>query len=307
MEPGNPEDIPDGSGAVLVASVYPEVFCLDARAIETVLVTHNTFRRNFANGVYGTNAANMKEMVWSRTLQLQAEQALDCSLAGSLHTDPYDIYTNVGVSERGYISNILDSWMSEKQHFIPQLQTCIRLHKCKRFLTMIHAGHHEVGCAHTRQCRVRNVRVNLLVCKYGISEDPIVPAFKTGAPCTKCDGTMSFCENGLCVPCLQTDRNCDCRKTCYRESIGDGSLDNNTCTCTCAYGLGPNCDEDCVNPEMYVDWDICSEVREQDCQSDSLEEREILRKMCPAQCACRRHPEASMRHNDAGLSANHRA
>ncbi|XP_021368409.1 uncharacterized protein LOC110460035, partial [Mizuhopecten yessoensis] len=241
--------------------------------------------------------------VWSRALQLQAELPLYCSLASSPPRDPYNINTNIGLSARGNITTILLGWMLEKQHFIPQLATCIRLQECKRFLTMIHAQHRAIGCAFTNQCRVGNAHVNLLVCKYGTSEGPIVPAYKTGLPCTKCKEDVSFCEQGLCVSCSHAANRCDCRKTCNKQAIGSGSLDNTTCTCTCEYGLGPNCDEDCVNPEMYEDWDVCAAITHQDCQTADAEERAILREMCPVQCTCSRHPEASLRQNDANAPA----
>ena len=34
----------------------------------------------------------------------------------------------------------------------------------------------------------------------------------------------------------------DCRKTCNVPQIGLGVLNSSTCTCTCQYGMGPNCD-----------------------------------------------------------------
>lgn len=271
---------------ILTSLAY--AYGLDAMDIDRILQTHNDFRRNFANGFYGSFAANMKKMEWSSDLQLQALISLDCALAVTPPSDSFNTHTNIGISSNGNITDIIRSWISESRYFIPQIESCINIQHCKKFLTMLHARHRTVGCAFTDRCRFRNTHINLLVCKYGGSADAIVPFYKSGPPCTKCDGDASFCDRGLCVPCTLSDSQCDCRKTCNKHNIGVGTLNNRTCSCSCSYGLGPNCDEDCVNPEMYVDWDICFEITEEDCQFD----REILSEMCPVQCACRRHPNA---------------
>ncbi|XP_060069551.1 GLIPR1-like protein 1 [Ylistrum balloti] len=274
------------SVCILASITY--AYGLDSTAIDIILHTHNDFRRNFANGLYGSFAANMKKLDWSTDLQLEALLSLDCALAIAQPVGTFNTHTNIGMSADGNITNIIRPWMLESQHFVPQFQTCINIQQCKRFLTMVHARHRTIGCAFTDRCQIRNIHVNLLVCKYSGSEDAIVPFFKPGLPCTKCDEDNAFCEEGLCVPCTGTPSECDCRKTCRKHNIGYGILNSTTCTCACSYGLGPNCDEDCVNPEMYEDWDVCSEITEQDCQTD----RAILEEMCPAQCACRRHPNA---------------
>ncbi|OWF56235.1 C-type lectin domain family 18 member A-like [Mizuhopecten yessoensis] len=266
------------------------VYSLDAMEIDIIMQTHNEFRRNFANGLYGSFAANMNKLDWSTDLQLQALLSLDCALAFTQPAGAFNTHTNVGVSADGNITNLIRSWMLERQHFIPQFKTCINIQHCKRFLTMVHARQRTIGCAFTDRCRVKNSRVNVLVCKYAGSEDAIVPFYKPGLPCTKCDGETPFCERGLCVPCTGTSAECDCRKTCNKHNIGAGSLNSTSCSCTCSYGMGPNCDEDCVNPEMYEDWDPCSEITQQDCLFD----RAILEEMCPVQCACRRHPNAGV-------------
>ncbi|XP_033744396.1 venom allergen 5-like isoform X2 [Pecten maximus] len=271
--------------SVYILTSLTYAYGLDAMDIDIILQTHNDFRRNFANGLYGSFAANMKKLDWSTDLQLQALLSLECALAITQPSGPFNTHTNIGVSSKGNITNMMRSWMLESRYFNPQINSCNNIQHCKNFLTMVHGQHRTVGCAFTDRCRFSNARVNLLVCKYGGSEDAMVPFFKPGLPCTKCNGDTSFCDHGLC----------DCRKTCNKPNIGVGSLDNITCSCSCSYGLGPNCDEDCVNPEMYEDWDICSEITEQDCRID----RAMLEEMCPVQCACRRHPNAGVADMDS--------
>ena len=41
--------------------------------------------------------------------------------------------------------------------------------------------------------------------------------------------------------------------------------------------------EDCVNPQMYENWDICELITKEDCVSD---DQMILKEYCPATCDC---------------------
>ena len=43
--------------------------------------------------------------------------------------------------------------------------------------------------------------------------------------------------------------------------------------------------DDCVNPESFVDYDMCAGVTESECEG---EDSVILREWCPAVCACRK-------------------
>ncbi|KAK3605719.1 hypothetical protein CHS0354_013517 [Potamilus streckersoni] len=153
---------------------------------------------------------------------------------------------------------------------------------------MLNAGHTQIGCAYRSPCSHQDD--DAFVCLYtgGVME---IPFFKAGLPCTRCDGLSSFCDDGLCAPCVGEAEYCDCRKTCHKENVGEGILDNSTCTCQCQYGLGPNCDEECKNPEMYENWDICADIAADLCISPDLETRDMFRHFCPEQCTCRKYPQ----------------
>ncbi|XP_021364444.1 uncharacterized protein LOC110457472 [Mizuhopecten yessoensis] len=139
---------------------------------------------------------------------------------------------------------------------------------------IINANYDRVGCS-LKRCSSNRT---LFGCLYRESTESFssYPLYRPGKACTKCEGDSSFCENGLC----------DCRKTCHKPFIGSGELNNTTCQCKCQFGMGPNCDEECHNPEQYQDWDICSLITQEECASPDSDERKLLEEFCPEQCSC---------------------
>lgn len=46
---------------------------------------------------------------------------------------------------------------------------------------------------------------------------------------------------------------------------------------------------------MYLDYDICAEVKDQDCRSSDQDTRAMLEEFCPEQCSCRKLQLASLK------------
>ncbi|XP_061162331.1 cysteine-rich secretory protein 2-like [Saccostrea echinata] len=255
---------------------------LRIRQIEEILQEHNRHRRNLAMGLYGTRVSNMRKLTWSKSLQRHTSEILQCS---SENSDLFQNSLTVNIGKGASLSGIIHEWFREIQHLFPYEASCLESSPCSNILTMINAGHHSIGCSFKR-C---SGKIKLLCMYEGGAEYP--PVYKPGTPCTKCDDDAAFCDDGLCVACNSTIERCDCRKTCSKPLIGQGTLDNSTCTCTCRYGLGPNCDEECKNQNMYENWDICQEVTDAECNSPYPEEREMFKEFCPLKCgACNIFP-----------------
>ncbi|CAC5413478.1 CLEC18 [Mytilus coruscus] len=244
---------------------------------------HNRYRRILANGAYNFYVANMNKLHLNESLQHKAEEMLNCELLNT-EKDLVPEKMNIGFSKDGSIASIIHKWFLEIQHFIPNFMTCLDFDSCRRFMTMTNSQYTQIGCAFTQQCMVNNEKASVLVCFYDGGQSLVPPNLKRGSPCTKCSGREGFCDNGLC----------DCRKTCNKSGVGSGILNISTCTCSCQFGMGPNCDEPCKNPEQYYDYDICGPVTESECLSDDEEERALLQEFCPEQCTCKKFANATV-------------
>ncbi|XP_063417848.1 scoloptoxin SSD976-like [Mytilus trossulus] len=255
---------------------------------------HNKYRRILANGAYNFYVGNMNKLHLNESLQRKAEAMLNCELFKSTEKDLVPEKMNIGFSKDGSIDSIILEWFREIRHFIPNFMTCLDIDSCRRFMTMINSQYTQIGCAFTNQCTINNKKASVLVCLYDGGQSLVPPNLKRGSPCTKCSGTESFCDNGLCVPCDASSEHCDCRKTCNKSGVGSGILNISTCSCSCQFGMGPNCDEPCKNPEQYYDYDICGPITESQCLSDDEEERSLLKEFCPEQCLCKKIANATV-------------
>ncbi|XP_069112352.1 cysteine-rich venom protein-like [Argopecten irradians] len=254
--------------------------------ITRILRQHNRLRQSLANGVYNAPVANMNKMTWSTFLQDQMNDVLSCDLLNT--RDGSDTELNIGELHGRHFTSVIQRWFHGVVFFHSDFQMCTIPGRCSHFLKMAKADNDRVGCSLKRCSSNRNI----FGCLYQASKESFspFPLYKPGQPCTKCQGNSSFCENGLCVPCETNPSMCDCRKTCHKPLIGSGILNSSTCQCQCHYGMGPNCDEECKNPEQYDGWDICALITPEECASPDPDERRMLEEFCPEQCSCRRHP-----------------
>ncbi|KAL3859075.1 hypothetical protein ACJMK2_009310 [Sinanodonta woodiana] len=204
------------------------------------------------------------EEKWSPFLQLQAEERIACTSVETdttnvleeelqiLYENPLMVESNVyyGLKDRNFTKAILE-WFSEIDQFVPSLNSCAYYRRCSNLNHMLNAGHTQIGCAYRSPCS--NQQDDAFVCLYtgGFME---IPFFKTGPPCTKCHGLSSFCDDGLCAPCMGEAEYC----------------------------------EECKNPNMYEDWDICADIDADLCISPDKETRDMFRHFCPEQCTCRK-------------------
>ncbi|XP_041376807.1 uncharacterized protein LOC121389278 [Gigantopelta aegis] len=258
---------------------------LRPRQIEEIVSEHNAYRRLVAQRY---NISNINKLIWSSDLHNRARHLIACSHKSRRTRASHE---SLGRSRSGGVRSVLTTWFEESRHFLPEHQACLPWDSCDRFRRMVNADQTAVGCSVT-SCGPSEHRHRVLLCLYeGGSEDTF--SFKTGPSCTHCGDSAPFCEQDLCVPCNDHNGNCDCRKTCYRDGIGNGALNATTCICTCQYGLGPNCDLECKNPELYEDYDYCSTLTNDDCNDPDVDLRATLREYCPEQCVCHPLPSAS--------------
>ncbi|XP_041377128.1 C-type lectin domain family 18 member A-like [Gigantopelta aegis] len=257
---------------------------LSSRKIEEIVSEHNAYRRLVAQRY---NISNMNKLNWSDSLRQRADQILTCSRRSRRTRASHE---SLGRSSSG-VRSVLTTWFEESRHFLSEHQACLPWNSCDRFRRMVNAEQTLVGCS-LKTCGRLAHRHQVMVCLYeGGSEDSF--SFKTGDSCTHCGDAAPFCEGRLCVPCNKEERSCDCRKSCHGDGVGNGTLNSTTCVCTCQYGLGPNCDLECKNPELYEDYDYCSTLTNDDCNDPDVDLRATLREYCPEQCVCRPYPVTS--------------
>ncbi|XP_048743607.2 GLIPR1-like protein 1 [Ostrea edulis] len=285
---------------VISAVLLQIVVCTHPDEIDKILRLHNSFRRNYAKRGLSSQIANMNLLVWDNVLAMEAKEMVSCipSSEGNGHHS-LGRHINTGLTLNGNLTKVIGDWLREGQYFIPEFETCLEIDRCGNFLSMINAQLRHIGCAFQRNCRSRKIIYDVFMCIYeGRHGHDSHSLYSKGRVCTHCEHPTSFCNDGLCDTCDEGNgRTCDCRKSCNKPGIGVGVLDNSTCVCQCTYGKGPNCDEDCVNPQMYESWDICEMVTKNDCAS---EDHMILKEYCPATCDCTRHPMA-----ETGGQASH--
>ncbi|XP_062621914.1 venom allergen 5-like isoform X1 [Saccostrea cucullata] len=275
---------------VLSAVLIQNIVCIHQDEIQKILRIHNSFRRNFAKQGLSSQISNMNSLVWNNLLAVEAEQRVSCMPHSEENSNHYfGRQINAGITRNGNLTKVIGDWLREGQYFIPEIETCLDIEECQNFMTIIRAQLRFLGCAFRRNCSSHKIPYDVLLCIYEGNQESH-KLFKKGHVCTHCEHQTSFCNDGLCDTCkTENSASCDCRKTCNKPGIGVGALVNSTCTCECLYGKGPNCDEDCVNPQMYENWDICELVTTEDCMS---EDAQILKEYCPAKCDCTRHPMA---------------
>ncbi|KAK3803316.1 hypothetical protein RRG08_021514 [Elysia crispata] len=227
--------------------------------------------------------SNMNRLEWSEALAAQAEASISCRSHRRGQVQMLERFvTHVNVGRRrdrsGALTNIMNAWYHQEREYDPVEEACYPWDICKQYRNMINAKHRLMGCAYIQDCGIRNDSVVLMCIFEGGNQ--YMFDFQHGNVCTGCSGSTSFCNDSLCVFCNASRHECECTKTCRKATIGLGQLDASTCTCTCQYGLGPNCDQLCRNPHSFFDVDVCSGVTQQDCQDPGVNE------FCPEQCTC---------------------
>ncbi|KAL4234398.1 hypothetical protein ACF0H5_006045 [Mactra antiquata] len=259
---------------------------------------HNTLRRHFAHGQMkeGLVVANMKQLVWSTTLEQRARTTirLNCSLS-FLNVASYHKFTNVAWDSYGNFSFDILNWYNEIRRYSVNDNACFPIGSCPHAITMLNATQGHIGCAYRRDCiRGRGA----FICIYDNNNnndtdllwDPLREFLKQGPLCSQCSTPTSFCDDGLCTSCDIRSENCDCRKTCSAPGIGSGTLNSTACSCTCQYGAGLNCDQQCVDTSAtdFYYYDICSTMTQEECEYFPE-----VRQGCAKTCGvCRTAPEA---------------
>ncbi|XP_052818478.1 scoloptoxin SSD976-like [Mya arenaria] len=239
---------------------------------QDIVDTHNTLRRNFSKGANGGSAANMKKLIWRDDLARRARihLRLSCKFPNLpfFAINDSDTCSNLARTSTGDIASDIQTWYSELiGNFYPPdplyetFGVCWPQENCSHATVLLNADFRYVGCSFRRRCG----GMGSLYCIYESDTEldtsgPWGQFYKDGAVCTKCSNDTSFCDDGLC----------NCQKNCSAPYTGHGELDPATCSCTCQYGMGPNCDEPCRDAALdsYEAYDICGEhIDAQSCEN----------------------------------------
>ncbi|XP_033626417.1 GLIPR1-like protein 1 [Asterias rubens] len=299
-----------------VSDVSNALYLPELEIRQMIVNTHNTLRRKVATrwADKGLAASDMRKMRWDEGLATDAASMATCeSLSGvetgydymssstSLGGDSTAIFyddlvsmgngKNVAVSPYGNIRQMVEGWSSQETHFNYKFQMCASGQNCDAFLQMIWSKASSVGCSLNPYCVQDGVSVKLLVCLYDKAASIFDVPYSVGEVCSQCGSEAGFCERDLCVPSChgRPSEECGCLKTCHHPGIGEGVIDEESCTCNCLYGLGSDCQEVCVNPQQYLNFDFCADQND----PDSCERMpDWQRTTCPANCdyGCRTAP-----------------
>lgn len=226
-----------------------------------LLEAHNDYRKQV-----NPSASNMDEMIWNRSLADLAQTWSDGCLYEhpSRKTNPE--YRGIGQNlyikyhDRGGdnpprpIIQPVTLWNNEDVDYVFELASCNAGKVCGHYTQVVWANTNEVGCgmkfcpvATTHDPRVNFPNAWLVTCNYspGGNYRGQKP-YKAGDPCSECPN--GFCKNGLCSDCDPSEEGCECMLSCKNC----GTLNRNTCTCTCPEGYyGVSCEEKCSDKHRY--------------------------------------------------------
>ncbi|ELU18328.1 hypothetical protein CAPTEDRAFT_198279 [Capitella teleta] len=264
-----------------------------------ILELHNNFRSFYSRKL---NVADMKMMVWDpKLVRIATKLTSSCNVEASMSQLGLDGSANgfgngfdnglggYGVNTKAaptgsMVLGMISEWIMQYSYYSTDFHMCLPGHKCDAFMQMAASKNDRLGCSLITNCGNNQI----LTCVYspGVSIGDVL--YKSGSICTKCDASSPFCKNGLCATCNPSTQTCDCKKTCAIGARMLGVLDRGACACFCTSGFGPNCDEECKNPEQYLDYDICAFVTDEECSTQDQEMAQMLREFCPEQCVCNR-------------------
>ncbi|KAK0047911.1 SCP domain-containing protein 1 [Biomphalaria pfeifferi] len=245
---------------------------------ELITELHNQHRSNLAAEL---NISNMNKLIWSETM---AEQAR--SILYRISRNRWRPLANFTEEELNYnfgwtdsqenpIGTILAAWKEEKRVFVRNEKACSPVNRCRNFRHMMNAQQASVGCFNIT---IRNTTYHIFVCSYRGSIHDIFD-FEYGPVCSSCESPASFCDNNLCAACSQAEQQtCDCRKTCTAANLTAGVLGRQTCTCSCHFNTGPNCDRPCQDQTFNEEYNFCELATVDDCQMQEM------RQQCPLSC-----------------------
>lgn len=211
------------------------VACSDSikdHLIETVLVrAHNQLRREVQ-----PQASNMKELVWSKSLQLLADYKVQDCQSSSLNLEYNGVtygYTSrliQGITQPNlntFLTSV-EEWFDSSRYYNMYDNECRNNPRiCENYMQAAWANSSEIGCAYN-YCTSRNSESNgygiLVLCLYYSAMDGDLP-YMTGERCSLCPETDPHCNQGLCSSVTATE------SPSYMPYVSKGVQ------CDCVYSL----------------------------------------------------------------------
>ncbi|CAF0900276.1 unnamed protein product [Brachionus calyciflorus] len=238
---------------------------LNSSDIETILNMHNNLRRNVS-----PSAANMQQIYWDVRLQhLAQKRAQLCSVENTgilMRQQPgYGVVIGENLAA-GYEkwAHVMSSWMGEKNNFIYKSTSSTDNLQSGHYTQMIYSSAARIGCGFSHCSNSSYERY--FVCYYGEMQtyQSRYEPYQEGKTCSGCEKN---CNNGLC----------DC-KGAY--CLNGGTMDLNTCTCTCPYSTFSG---------KYCENVVCPKEDSPFCAQAMFEDKcwlyPVVRATCPYMCS----------------------
>jgi hypothetical protein len=194
-------------GVMLMISMTLVIHCrLSPERAKNILHLHNLYRENVQPA-----ASNMREIVWSKKLEREAQQyANTCPHSHSSAADQYGeniVFGSPDIDIKGFHS----MWMEEESIYY-DIQNGGICHgpRCGHYVQMITADVSEMGCGVQKCKNIHYGRVQMrdgeiLVCRYNVPVyENQLPYQISSIPCSVCpQGTVCSPGRNLCSSTMQ--------------------------------------------------------------------------------------------------------
>ncbi|KAF2879388.1 hypothetical protein ILUMI_26783, partial [Ignelater luminosus] len=214
-----------------------------------ILQRHNHYRDLVARGGKGRlkmfnnktlpPASNMRELVWDVELEFLAQcWANQCILghdACSIKLDATSVGQNLGYGTKSipkFITSFFDEHVNVSNASVLAHYVRDKNRTIGHFTQMVYAETTQLGCAKSTFFKMNKMQT-FLVCNYApAGNDPGLPVYLAGPPCTKCPTSCHELYPGLCKTKPSTSKEpniCDsnqpnCKKILENPGLGSSNL-----------------------------------------------------------------------------------
>nr|XP_054762421.1 uncharacterized protein LOC129268996 isoform X2 [Lytechinus pictus] len=220
-----------------------------------IVDVHNQKRGNVI-----PSAADMEFVRWDEELAAAADGwAVKCTLEhgkpenSTISRFGQNIWAGFGLSKWALPETVgpFRAWTNEDRFYDYETNSCQARKMCGHYTQIIWASTRAVGCgrAFCRQTDDIPFARWMVVCNYlpGGNIQGRQP-YITGPSCSRCSSGNGECYKNKCRPCSEHTEPCECNLQCQNC----GTLDRETCTCTCPKGWhGNECGKPCVDTHQY--------------------------------------------------------
>ncbi|RNA44826.1 cysteine-rich venom latisemin-like isoform X2 [Brachionus plicatilis] len=238
---------------------------INSSDIDLILEMHNSVRSHVEPA-----ASNMQKMYWDVRLQhLAQKRAQLCSVENTGILTRQQPGYGVVIGENlaaGYENwtHVLASWTKEKENFLFKSSSSNGNLLSGHYTQMIYSSAARIGCGYGF-C-FNSTYERYFVCYYGEMQT-YHSRYEPYQEGNKCSGCEKNCVNGLC----------DCKGV---YCLNGGTMDLNTCTCTCPYSTFSG---------KYCENVICPKEDSPFCSQAMFEDKcwlyPVVRATCPYMCS----------------------